>query len=419
MTNECYSIDQAESGTEAVSAPRGFDTDYEINLIDVLTHLAYRKRLIAKVTGTAALMGLVLSFLLPVRYTATTRIMPPQQTQSAVSILMNQLAGMNGSPLAAMTGGGLGLKNPNDIYIGLLTSRTIADAIIQRFGLARVYRSGDMTEARKRLAGFTEVASEKNGFIVVSVTDEDKGRAAEIANAYTDELRRLTKSLAVTEATQRRLFYEDQLKQQKEALAAAAAGFQEVQQHHGLIQLDAQAKAMIEGLAAARAQIAAKQVEVEAIRSYSTEKNPDVQLSERELAALQSEEARLEQRNHASGIAGLGLGNVPGAGLEYLRAQHELLYQQALYDMLMKQYEAARLDESKEATIIQVVEPAIQPDHRTSPKRAVILLISTLGGFLTGCTAALILWWRELLQFDPRALRQLQQLRSALTGREH
>ena len=87
--------------------------------------------------------------------------------------------------------------------------------------------------------------------------------------------------------------------------------------------------------------------------------------------------------------------------------------------MLMKQYEAARLDESKEATIIQVVEPAIQPDHRTSPKRAVILLISTLGGFLTGCTAALILWWRELLQFDPRALRQLQQLRSALTGREH
>jgi uncharacterized protein involved in exopolysaccharide biosynthesis len=262
------------------------------------------------------------------------------------------------------------------------------------------------------------VASEKNGFIAVSVTDEDRNRVAEIANAYTEELRRLTKSLAVTEASQRRLFYEDQLKEQKDALAAAALGFQEVQQQHGLIQLDAQAKAMIEGVAATRAQIAAKQVEVEALRSYSTEKNPDVQLAEKELAALQGEQSRLEQRNHATGIAGMGLGNVPAAGLEYLRAEHELLYQQALYDMLMKQYEAAKLDESKDATIIQVVEPAIQPDRKASPKRAVILLLSTLGGFLSGCTLALILWWRDLLQFDPRALRQLQQLRSALTGRE-
>jgi uncharacterized protein involved in exopolysaccharide biosynthesis len=418
MTIESNSIDQPEDRTDVVSAPTGFSHDHEINLIDVLTQLAIRKHLIAKVTGAAALMGLALSFLLPVRYTATTRIMPPQQTQSAASILMSQLAGMSGSPLAAMTGGGLGLKNPNDIYIGLLTSRTIADAIIQKFGLMQAYRADDRTEARKKLAGFTEVASEKNGFIAVSVTDENKNRVAEIANAYTEELRRLTKSLAVTEASQRRLFYEDQLKQQKDALAAAALGFQEVQQQHGLIQLDVQAKAMIEGLAATRAQIAAKQVEVEALRSYSTEKNPEVQLAEKELAALQGEQSRLEQRNHAPGIAGMGLGNVPAAGLEYLRAEHELLYQQALYDMLMKQYEAAKLDESKDATIIQVVEPAIQPDRKASPKRAVILLLSTLGGFLSGCTLALILWWRDLLQFDPRALRQLQQLRSALTGRE-
>ena len=223
-----------------------------------------------------------------------------------------------------------------------------------------------MTKARKKLAGYTEVTSEKNGFITVSVTDKDKKRVAEMANAYTDQLRILTKTLAVTEASQRRLFYEEQLKQAKEALVAAELAFQQVQQQKGLVQLDAQAKAMIESLSALRAQVAAKQVEVQALRSYSTEQNPDVQLAERELTSLQAEEARLEQSNHAPGIAGLGLGNVPAAGLEYLRAAHELQYQQALYDMLMKQYDAAKLDESKEAAIIQVVEPA----HRAGPQVA-------------------------------------------------
>ena len=164
--------------------------------------------------------------------------------------------------LAAVAGGGLGLKNPNDIYVGLLNSRPVADAIIQQFDLANVYHAKDMTAARKRLASYTEVVSEKNGFIAVSVTDKDKRRVAEMANAYTDELRILTKTLAVTEASQRRLFYEDQLKQAKEALFRAEVSFQQVQQSKGLVQLDAQAKAMIESLAVLRAQVAAREVEV-------------------------------------------------------------------------------------------------------------------------------------------------------------
>jgi uncharacterized protein involved in exopolysaccharide biosynthesis len=299
----------------------------------------------------------------------------------------------------------------------MLTSRPIADAIIQMFGLMQVYHAKDMTEARKKLAGYTEVTSEKNGFVAISVTDKDKKRVAEMANSYTDELRILTKSLAVTEASQRRLFYEEQLKQSKDALVAAELAFQQVQQQKGLVQLDAQAKAMIESLAALRAQVAAKQVEVQALRSYSTEQNPDVQLAERELTSLQAEEARLEQSNHSPGIAGLGLGNVPAAGLEYLRAAHELAYRQALFDMLMKQYDAARLDEAKEAAIIQVVEPAIEPDHKSPQRRALIVLLFTFAGFFVGCILALILWWKELAQFDPNAAKRLEELSYALRGR--
>jgi uncharacterized protein involved in exopolysaccharide biosynthesis len=332
-------------------------------------------------------------------------------------LMMNQLTAAGGGSLAALAGGGL-LKNPNDIYIGLLTSRPIADAIIEKFSLAKVYHAKDMTAARNELAGNTVVTSEKNGFIAVSVTDKDKKRVAEMANAYTDQLRILTKTLAVTEASQRRVFYEEQLKQAREALVAAELAFQQVQQQKGLVQLDAQAKAMIESLAVLRAQVAAKQVEVQALRSYSTEQNPDVQLAEKELTSLQAEESRLEQSNHSPGIAGIGLGNVPAAGLEYLRAAHELQYQQALFDMLMKQYDAAKLDESKDAAIIQVVEPAIEPDHKSSPKRALIVLLFTFVGFFAGCLLALLRWWKNIVQSDREAAAKLQGLKFALTNKE-
>ena len=404
------------SGTSALDTP---DHDQEVSLIDVLTQLAYRKLLIAKVTGLALSVGVAVCLVLPVQYTATTKIMPPQQTQSTASMLMmNQLSSTSGSSLAALASGGLGLKSPNDIYIGLLTSRPIADAIIQKFSLTMEYHAKDITAARKELAGNTVVASEKHGFISVSVTDKDKKRVAEMANAYTSELRTLTKSLAVTEASQRRLFYEEQLKQAKEALVAAELVFQQVQQQKGLIQLDAQAKAMIAGIAAIRAQIAAKQVEVLSLRSFSTEQNPDVQLAERELTSLQAEEARMEQSNHVPGFAGLGLGNVPAAGLEYLRSAHELQYQQALYDMLMKQYDAAKLDESKDAAIIQVVEPAIEPDHKSPQNRLLILLITSFLGFITGCFLALVIWAKERAQADPQLSLKLENLKLAFALRE-
>ena len=418
MTGKDFSIEETEETMDGDSISDAPSDGYEVSMIEVLTQLAYRKWLIAKVTGIAVLAGVVLSLVLPVRYTATTKIMPPQQTQSTASMLMmNQLTGVGGGSLAALAGGGL-LKNPNDIYVGLLTSRPIADAIIQKFSLAKVYHARDMTDARKKLAGYTGVTSEKNGFISVSVTDKDKKRVVEMANAYTDELRILTKTLAVTEASQRRLFYEEQLKQAREALLTAELAFQQVQQQKGLVQLDAQAKAMIEGIAALRAQVAAKQVEVQALRSYSTEQNPSVQLAERELTSLQAEESRMEQSNHSPGIAGLGLGNVPAAGLEYLRAAHELAYRQALFDMLMKQYDAAKLDESKDAAIIQVVEPAIEPDRRSTPKRAQLVLIFTFMGFLAGCLLAILLWRIELVQSDPIVAKQLEEFRYALRGQK-
>lgn len=390
---------------------------YEITLLQVLTMLARRKWLIAKVTGIAVLIGVVTSLVLPVRYRAVTKLMPPQQAPSSASMLMNQLTSSGASSLAAIAGGGLTLRNPNDLYVGLLNSRPVADAIIQRFGLESIYHSKNMTDARKTLARNTQVDSEKGGFIVVSVTDKDKKRVAYMANAYADQLRTLTQSLAVAEASQRRLFYEERLKQAKDALIAAEIGLQQVEQNRGLVQPDAQAKAMIEGLAALRARVAAKEVELDGLRSYSTDHNPEVELGERELSSLQAEAARLEQRNHSSGFRDMGLADVPGAGLEYLRAEHELKYRQAMFDLLIKQYDAARLDEAKDAAVIQAFEPAIEPDRNSSPQRVLIVMFFTVAGVLVGCLLVPLLCWKEYAQSDPEFVKGLEMLKDAVTGR--
>ena len=390
--------------------------DHDPDFFKTLTELVRQKRLIAKIVGVAALTGVVLSLALPVRYTATIKIMTPQQTPSSASmIMMNQLANSGVSALAASAGGGLGLRNPNDLYIGILTSRSVSDAIINGFGLDKIYDSKDMTAARKELDKNTHVVSEKSGLIAISVTDKDRKRAADIANAYTEQLRALTRTLAMSEASQRRVFYEQELNRAKEDLLAAEFSFQQVQQKRGLIQLDAQAKALIESQAALHAQVAAKQVQVQSLRSYSTEHNPEVQIAENQLASLQGEAARLERRQSTSGSSDIGMADVPSAGLEYLRAAHELQYRQALYDLLIKQYDAARMDESKEAAIIQIVEPAIEPDRKSSPQRALIILWSTLIGLIGGCAYVL---FSNFVRKRPDVLLSIAELRAAVWQRE-
>jgi tyrosine-protein kinase Etk/Wzc len=387
-----------------------------IVFLDKLILLTRRKWMIARVTGGGLLAGILISLLLPVRYTATTRIMTPQQTPSSASLLMSQIGSSGAGSLAAAAAGGgaFGLKNPNDVYIGLLNSRPVADGIIRQFDLAKVYGASDMTYARKRLTENTAISSEKSGLIAVSVTDKDKTRAASIANAYSINLRNLSKTLAITEASQRRLFYEDQLQHAREQLDNAKVGFQQTQQKNGLIQLDAQAKALIGGLASLEAEVAAKEVQLQAMRSYSTENNPDVQLAKRELDSLRAQVSKLGEQNHSGAGGGLRLKDLPNAGLAYLSAEHEVQYRQILFDLLLKQYDGAKLDEARYAAVIQTVEAATPPDRKSFPNRVAIVLALGLLSLAGACGYAILC---DLALTNPELARSFAELTSALLGR--
>jgi len=268
-----------------------------------------------------------------------------------------------------------------------------------------------MTVAREKLATNTAVESEKSGFLAVSVTDDDKQRAAAIANAYTEQLRILTKTLAVSEASRRRLFYEDQLKRSKDDLLAAKLNVQKIGRQKGVVELDAQSRGLINGLTQLRAMAAAKQVELKTLKSYSTEQNPEVQLTQTQLESLEAEIARLEQSNHTASPSGLGLQDLAGAGMDYLSAAHELQYRQTLFDLLVRQYDAARLDEAKEAAVIQIIETAKPPDQRASPHRASIAITFALLGFLAACSYQFVV---NFLRANPDVSEWLIQFKSAI-----
>jgi tyrosine-protein kinase Etk/Wzc len=368
---------------KGMAAP--FRADGEISLLDHLIVLLENRRFIGLFVASAAVLATIVALLLPVQYEAKIVLLPPAQNSSLGSALLGQLGNMGAlGSLASLAGGNLGIKNPADMYVSLLTSRTVEDAMIHRFNLMQEYDEKRISDARKVLERRTTViAGAKDGLIRLSIEDHDPARAAELANGYVEEFRKLSASLAITEAARRRLFFEQQLQQTKESLTAAENAMTQTEQSTGVLEIDAQARSLIESAAVLRAQVAAKQVQIEGMRAFAAENNPDLVLAKQELAALQSQLVRMAGSHHDPGSdINLSKGRVTEAGMEYLRRYRELKYQETVFELLAKEFEVAKLDEAREGSIVQVVDTAVPPDRKSSPHRTLIVIGATLFAFV-------------------------------------
>jgi uncharacterized protein involved in exopolysaccharide biosynthesis len=354
------------------------DAEGGLGFFDFAIALAKRKRFLVRFITVATVAAIALAFLLPRRYSANTKIMPPQTGQSTAMAMLGQLGQLG--PLLGTAGSSMGIRNSSDLYIYMLRSRTVSDDIIQRFSLMQVYKKKRMKDARKKLEDYTDITAGKEGGIAISVEDGDAQRAADIANAYVQELQDLTKTLAVTEAGRRRLFFEREMEKSRDDLTKAEQDLEQTQLKTGMIQLDSQSKAMLEAFMSLRAQVAAKEAQIESMRSFATPENPDLQRAQNELAALQSQVARFERGQGGAAIGDVALEKVPGAGLEYLRRYREVKYREALFELLAKQYEIARIDEAKDAFIIQVLDKGVRPETqlRTWPIRVAMAVLLSL-----------------------------------------
>lgn len=350
--------------------------------LDLVLMFAERKSLIARITGVALATGLAIALLMKPVYTSTAVIMPPQAAQSSLSSMLGQLGG-----LSNLAGAGSLLKNPADLYIGIMHGRTISDQVIQHFNLQQRWRAKTMTAARRQLEHVAQFESSKDGMIMISVKDHDPKFASDVANFYVDSLYKANSTLAITEAAQRRLFFEKQLTDARASLSEAEDDLKRTQQKTGVITVAGQTELVFRNIAQTRAAISSREVELQGLRTYASESNPEVTRVQHELQALQAQLATQEssQKNTVSGNPELAAGAVPEGGLEYARKYREVKYRETLFELLSRQYEAARIDEAKSAPVIQVVDRAVPPDQKSGPSRLLITLGAGVAGFLAAC----------------------------------
>ncbi len=380
---------------------RSSDIDDEIGILDVLIIFAKHKLLIVGFPLIVAVIAAAFSMTMTNIYTATTRILPPQQPQSSASAMLAQLGGIVG------LGGGAG-RNPSDVYVAMLKSRTVADSLVQRFGLMQLYEidAQHPSDAQRKVDSISDVSSTREGIITIQVSDRDPKLAASLANGYVDELVKMTSVLAVTEASQRRLFFERQFALAKDNLAKAEAAARQALQTGGLVKVDDQGRAIVEVTGRLRGQISVKEVQIGAMRTFAAEQNPELQRAQQELVSLKRELAKIE----GAGEANSEKNGQRVQGSESLRLLRDVKYQEVMFEMLARQYELAKIDEAKDSSVVQIIDKAVEPDRRSKPKRTLIVLLSALVALFVGIIWAFVYEAIIRTRLDPRQGARLLDL---------
>jgi uncharacterized protein involved in exopolysaccharide biosynthesis len=383
----------------------------QIDLMELAILLLEGKRIISYFMLVAVAITAIIAYgVMRPMYKAEAVILPPQ---TAPGSGMSQLVSQLGS-LGAL-GGLTGVKSSGDVYLGILQSRTIADSLIRQYNLQKVYETKRLSDTAKELKSRSSFESAKNTLITISVEDHDPKRAADMANSYMDALREQNGRLALTEASQRRLFFEQQLEREKDALADAEVELKKTQEKTGLIAPGGQAQMEIETMAQTRAQITSLQVELSSLKQGATNENPEVVRLQTQISDLQQQLRIMESdpANREQGNLQLPTSKMPELALEYVRKQREVKYHEILFDLIAKQFEAARLDESRESPVLQVVDRAVVPDKKSGPPRTLLMAVSCFLGLLAGAVYVMLTSLVRKLDSEAGSAIKLAALRKA------
>ena len=380
----------------AGSDPQSMPEDDEISLLDLLQVVADNLRLLVLGPLVAGLLALGYSFTITPTFTATTKFMPPGQQQSGAAMMLQSLGALGGLASAA------GIKSPADQYVAFLKSNSVQDALVDRFKLMERYKTKFREDARNALGGNVQIASGKDGLITVDASDKDPMFAAQLANAHVEEFGKLLNRLAVTEAQQRRLFFEKQLANAKDNLVKAEQALAASGVSSSVLKSTGAAVAAVAQL---KGQIAAQEIKLASMRGYLTDSAPDFKQAQTELSAWRAQLSRAEKADPAVGLN--------GSDSDYIAKLRDFKYFETLFELFSKQYEVARIDESREGAVIQVLDAAQPPDYKSKPKKAQTAMMTTLA---TGFALLLFIFIRQALRNArqvPETSEKLNRLRQA------
>lgn len=367
------------------------DEELSIGLTDVFLLLIRERMQIAAVTALFLLGATTIAFLLPFRYTSVTSFIPPPlgSNSSVLAAIAGQFSGLGAADLLGTA------KSSEQLYAGMLKSRSVTGALVKQFDLIHEYHVKKESQAEKVLEGSTTVVIDpKSSIITVSVTAKSPDFAQKLCSAYMSALRQTNGRLALSQSSQRRLFFEQQLANEKNALADAEVELKKTEERSGLIAPAGQTEAQIRTVAETQAQVASREVELASLLQSATEQNPQIVRLRSEISDLQSQLSRLQTGKQSQFGGSIPGSKVPEVQLEYVRRLREVKYHEALFEALARQYESARLDESRESPVLQILDPPSLPDSKSSPKRMLIMGLGAVIGFIFGCAWALLKSWK-------------------------
>ena len=377
----------------------------EINLLELLQVIVRRKLLIIKCCAAAIALSVCYALSLPNIYTGTTRILPPQQESGGgIAALLSQAGG-----LGALAGG-IGLGGKADLYMGILKSRSVTDAVAQRMGLQILLKKKNLEDTTKAIQGMVKFQAGKDGIITITADYKDPQIAAKLANTFVEELGRRTVELNLSKAGNERDFLEKRLIVAKQELKTAEEEMKSFQEKYKTVRADSQAIASIQGIANIKGQIVTGEAQLAALRSSMTDESADVK---RQLATI----GRL--KNQLAAMSGSGgdnilpsMGNAPAVGMEYVRRLRELKIQEAVVEQLTKQYELAKINEARDSSTMQVLDEAVTPLHKSKPKRSLVVILSTVTAFFI---SIFVIFIQEYLpKLSPEDIATLREIRSSL-----
>ena len=379
----------------------------EISLLDLATALGEEKATLFVIPLITTLVAVVVSLLMTPVFTAKTVVMPPQQQQSGAAAALASLGG-----LASLAGAAGAMKSPDEMYVAFLGSEGLQNRIVTDLKLQERYEAKTLSDTRKALKEQMRISSDKKSSLLsIEADDKDPAFAAELANRHVVELRAMLGRLAVTEAQQRRQFYEQQIQQTQDKLALAEVAFRAAKEKSGMQVTSVLAETGVRASAELRGQIAAREVQLQAMSRFATAQNPDTQRIASELSALRAQLNKAEQGSGESKASASPLHQ------EAVKSFRDVKVQEAMLEVLFRQYELARVDEAKEGPLIQQVDVAMPPERKSKPKRAIIVLVAAFAGLFLGVLVAFVRRALKKAQSDPASAGQWLALKKAWSMR--
>lgn len=365
----------------------------EINLSQYLGVLHKRRKLIVLVSSAGFVLSVMISLILPKAYVAKASVLPPPAdsmlaTSSALTMGIGPVAGF------------LGTTSQADLWLGILASNSVMDAVIDKFNLREAYETSNIEKTRKELGGRLEITKSKEGIITIEVEDSSPEQAARMANAFVEELDRINRNSASTSAGRTRAFVESRLIESRKALSDIEEEIRSFQQKNRAIKLDDQSRAMIESFSTLKGTLMAKEIELETFLSYATPENTRAQTLGVEIKELKKKLASMEKG--AGEDIFIPAASLPDISLKYARLLRDAKVQQTVFEMLTQQYEMSRITEAKDISTVQVLDIAKPPEVPSKPKRVLIVLFSTVSAAFISVFAALLFEYAEKTSLGQR-----------------